>query len=145
MTGFVTTYQGYVMPAQCDGLGHFNVQYYFAAISDAMFGFQTRLGLAPSVTRDQGLSFAVVHSDAAFKAELVTGDVYRLDTAILRIGGKSATFLHRFVRVEDEVLAMESRFTAVLFDTRLRRAVTIPDEIRRAAEPFLISENDTPE
>lgn len=141
MTGFVTTYTGYVMPAQCDSLGHMNLQFYFGAIGDGMFALQTRLGLGPKAVRDRGLSFAVVHAESDFKAELHAGDVIRLDSAILELGNRTATFRHRLMRIEDEALTFTCLFTTVLFDTRARRAVEIPDDIRAAAAPYLVEDD----
>jgi acyl-CoA thioester hydrolase len=42
---FVETYRATVAPADCDHLGHMNVQHYFAAVSDGMFAIMARLGL----------------------------------------------------------------------------------------------------
>jgi acyl-CoA thioesterase FadM len=48
---FVETYRATVAPADCDHLGHMNVQHYFAAVSDGMFAIMVRLGLCPEEIR----------------------------------------------------------------------------------------------
>ncbi|MHA1569608.1 MAG: acyl-CoA thioesterase [Alphaproteobacteria bacterium] len=136
--GYVETYRAVVAPAQCDHLGHMNVQHYFAAVSDGMFSIQTRLGLGPSQVKKRGLSFAVVHAETDFKRELVAGDVIRLLSSIDSLGSKSATFHHRLFRVEDDELAFETRFKCVLLDLAGRQAHPIPDDIRGHAESVLV-------
>ena len=143
MSGLTATYQDYVMPSMCDHLDHMNVQYYFAAVSDGMFAFQTKFGLGPKAVKERGLSFAVVRAETDFRSELSAGDVIRLDSGLLEIGSKSATFLHRLVRIEDESLAMQTKFKAVLFDLNARRAAEIPDDIRKAMAPFVVDEADS--
>jgi hypothetical protein len=62
MPGFVETYRATVAPADCDHLGHMNVQHYFAAVSDGMFAIMVRLGLGPEEIRRRQISFAVVRA-----------------------------------------------------------------------------------
>jgi hypothetical protein len=40
------------IPADCDHLGHMNVQHYFAAVSDGMFAMMVCLGLGPEEISD---------------------------------------------------------------------------------------------
>jgi acyl-CoA thioester hydrolase len=135
--GFIETYRSVVAPAQCDHLGHMNVQHYFAAVSDGMFALQTHLGLGPSQVSERKLSFAVVRAETDFKRELVAGDVIRLLSGVEALGGKSATFRHRLLRVEDDELAFETLFKCVLLDLAGRQAHPIPDDIRSRAESLM--------
>ena len=48
---FVETYRATVAAADCDHLGHMNVQHYFAAVSEGMFAIMVRLGLDPEEIR----------------------------------------------------------------------------------------------
>ena len=72
---FVETYRATVGPADCDHLGHMNVQHYFAAVSDGMFAIMVRLGLGPEEIRQRQISFAVVRAETDFHHELHPGDV----------------------------------------------------------------------
>lgn len=137
MSERMETYRAVVAPKQCDHLGHMNVQYYFAAVSDGMFAFQTGLGLGPSQLRERQLSFAVVQAESSFRRELVAGDVVRLTTWVEKVGTKSASFLHALERVEDGEVAFEARFNAVLLDLATRKATEIPPDIRTALEGHL--------
>lgn len=138
MGGFVTTFQGAVAPWQCDALGHMNVQHYFAAIGDGMFNIQTMLGLGSRAMGERKLSFAVVHAETDFLAELVPGDVIRLETAIAGVTEKMGHFLHRLVRGEDGKLAMRTQFHCVMMDLATRKSARVPDDVRTNAEPFLV-------
>lgn len=137
---FMETYRAVVSPSDCDHLGHMNVSRYFAACSDGVFAFQTALGLGRrSMTEERKLSFAVVRAESDFKSEIMAGEVVALRTGVLEIGGKSLTFLHRLVKVEDETVAFETVFRCVMLDLEARRAAAIPDDIREKAAAYMIS------
>lgn len=136
---FVETYRTVVAPADCDHLGHMNVSRYFAACSDGVISFQTRLGLGPSDLRDgRRLSFAVVRVESDFKAELHAGEVICLRTGIDQIGGKWVVFRHRLIRAEDEFVVFETKFQCVLLDLATRRAVELPDDVSNKAHQMAL-------
>ena len=66
VTPIFVTYRATVAPADCDHLAHMNVQHYFAAASDGMFGIMVRLGLGPEEIRRPQMAFAVVHAETDF-------------------------------------------------------------------------------
>ena len=133
MPTFVETYRATVAPAQCDHLGHMNVQHYFAAVSDGMFAIMIRLGLGPEEIRRRQMSFAVVHAETDFHQELRAGDVVALESTVLEVCGKSATFQHRLKDVATGAIAMSTKFKCVLLDLDKRQAISTPDDIRAAA------------
>jgi len=71
--GEVLTWQGVVAPADCDHLGHMNVQHYFAAAGDGMFAFGHEYGLSTGEVTRRRMCFVVVHSEADFRRELRGG------------------------------------------------------------------------
>jgi acyl-CoA thioester hydrolase len=133
MPTYVETFRATVSPAECDHLGHMNVQHYFAAVSDGMFALMVHLRLGPEEIRRRQMSFAVVRAETDFHKELHAGDVVALESTVLKIGGKSATFHHRLRNVATDALAMSTQFTCVLLDLGTRQATAIPDDVRRAA------------
>ncbi len=134
----MTTYRASVDPSHCDFLGHMNVSRYFAACSDAVFALQAELGLTPEDMRSgRRLSFAVVHAESDFRAELRAGDLLRMDTSVEEIGTKSMTFRHRLYRCPDETLSFETTFKGVLLSLETRRAVEVPDDVRERASAFM--------
>lgn len=133
MTTHLETFRATVAPADCDHLGHMNVQHYFAAVSDGMFAVMARLGLGPSEIRRRQMSFAVVRAETEFHQELHAGDVVALESTILKLGEKSATFHHRLRNVATDALAISTEFKCVLLDLEKRQACLVPDDIRSAA------------
>jgi len=135
------TFRSVVDPADCDFLGHMNVSGYFAACSDGVFAIQSEMGLtANDMRKGRRLSFAVVHAESDFKAELSAGDAIRLETSITEIGSKSMNFRHCLIRSEDDAVAFETGFKCVLLNLATRRAAEIPGDVRAAASEWLASE-----
>lgn len=124
------TYRGTVAPADCDDLGHMNVQHYFRAVSDGMFSLMAEVGLGPTEMRARKMSFAVVHAETDFKAELIAGDVIALRSRVQAIGHKSAEFRHELINVASGQTVMSTRFKCVLLDLERRVAVEVPPDIR---------------
>ena len=111
-----------------------NVSKYFAACSDAVFAVQSELGLTAQDMREgRRLSFAVVHAESDFKAELSAGDSIWMESAVEGIGGKSMTFRHQLFRGPDRMLAFETQFKCVLLSLETRLAVDVPQDVRAAA------------
>jgi len=134
----MTTFRSIVDPADCDFLGHMNVSRYFAACSDGVFAIQSEMGLTANDMRTgRRLSFAVVHAECDFKAELSAGDAIRLDTSIIEIGTKSILFRHCLVRSEDNAVAFETQFKCVMLNLETRRSADIPDDVRGKAIVWL--------
>ena len=113
---FQDTCRTTIAPADCDHLGHMNVQHYFAAVSDGMFALMVRLGLGPEEIRRRQLSFAVVRAETDFQRELRAGDVIALESTVTKLGEKSATFQHRLKNVASGAIAMTTEFKCVLLD-----------------------------
>jgi acyl-CoA thioester hydrolase len=134
---FVQTYLATVAPGDCDHLGHMNVQHYFGAVGDGMFAIMVRLGLGPEEIRRRQISFAVVRAETDFHRELRAGDVMALESTVLTLGEKSATFHHRLKNVATGNIAMSTEFKCVLLDLETRKAASIPDDIRAAAAQLI--------
>ncbi len=132
---------GVVQNDDCDVLGHMNVSRYIAACSDAVFALQRDIGMNEEDFKNgRKASFAVVHMESDFRAELHAGDGFYVTTEIARIGGKSLTFHHRLYRDRDDALAFDARFTTVLLSLETRRAVTIDADLRADLAPWLAAD-----
>jgi acyl-CoA thioester hydrolase len=107
---FIETYRGAVRREDCDDLGHMNVQRYFAAVSDGMFAMMSRLGLTLEKIQRRQISFAVVHAETDFHRELRSGDLMLLESTVLKLGDKSATFQHRLRNISTDCVAMTTDF-----------------------------------
>jgi acyl-CoA thioester hydrolase len=141
MANYVETFRGTVAPADCDHLGHMNVQHYFRAVSDGMFAVMIHLGLTPEEIRRRKLSFAVVRAETEFHRELHAGDIVALESTVLKVGEKSATFHHRLRNAATRDLAMSTEFKCVLLDLDRRQATVVPEDIRNAVAKVFPDKN----
>jgi acyl-CoA thioester hydrolase len=132
MPTYVDTFRATIAPADCDHLGHMNVQHYFRAVSDGMFAVMVRVGLTPEEIRRRKLSFAVVRAETEFHRELYAGDVIVLQSTIMKVGEKSALFHHRLRNAATDEIAMSTEFKCVLLDLEKRQATVVPEDIRNA-------------
>jgi acyl-CoA thioester hydrolase len=98
-----------------------------------MFSIMIRLGLGPEEIRQRQISFAVVRAETDFHRELRAGDVVVLESAVLKLGEKSATFHHRLKNAATGHIAMSTDFKCVLLDLQKRQATLIPADVRAAA------------
>lgn len=138
---YVETLRAVVSADDCDALGHMNVQHYFRAISDGMFVMMERLCLSPSEIARRRLSFAVVRAESDFRRELRAGDAFVLESTIQQTGDKLIVFEHRLRTVLTDEMAMTTTYKCVLLDLDRRRAVPVPDDIRRSALALIPSLN----
>lgn len=123
-----------VAPRDCDILGHMNVAAYIDAVSDAMFAVQTAAGLGRAALTATRRSFVAAHIAADYRAEMLAGEVFTITSHVLHVGTKSARFGHRMTRLSDGATVFQAENVSVLFDLDARRAVAIPDDLRRALE-----------
>ena len=123
-----------VAPRDCDILGHMNVAAYIDAVSDAMFMLQAMLGLDRATIDQNRRSFVAAHIDADYRAEMLAGDVFSMDSRVLHVGTKSARFGHRMIRLSDGACVFEARNVSVYFDLAERRALAMPEGLRQALE-----------
>ena len=134
----MVSFRSVVDPSDCDFLGHMNVSRYFAACSYGVFAIQSEMGLTANDMREgRRLSFAVVHAESDFRAELSAGEAIRLETSIVELGSKSLTFRHKLIRSDDGAIAFETIFKCVLLDLGARQAATIPEDVRKKATDWL--------
>jgi acyl-CoA thioester hydrolase len=102
-----------------------------------MFAIMIRLGLGPDEIRRRQISFAVVRAETDLHHELRAGDVIALESAVLKLGEKSATFHHRLKNAATGVISMSTEFKGVLLDLQKRQATSITDDIRAAAAQLM--------
>lgn len=119
-------------PAQCDAMGHMNVQYYVSAFDQAMWGLVYALGWrrgeGPSVT-----GFADVRHDIRYRSELAAGVPFRVYSMPVKAGHSSFVSLHHMFNVETGALAAEMEMTSVHFDLVNRVAIPVPVVLKDAA------------
>lgn len=137
MARFMETYRTTVDAAQCDALGHLNIQHYYAALWEGAIVLISKLGLPPDEIARRGIGFAAARVETDFRRELRAGDELVLESALERLGRKSITVLHCMRHGAGGEPVMESVVTAVLMDLHERTALPIPDDLRASARPLL--------
>lgn len=125
----------------CDELGHLNVSGFVYFCNRAGMVLIEAMGWPPGKANlGRRYSFATVHMVSDYLAELHAGEKIAVHTAISAIGTKSATFDNRITRA-DGSLAFRSSWKSALMDLDSRRAVAIPDDMRAAMQPYLMTED----
>ena len=102
-----------VTKSQCDELGHMNIQYYYAALSDGMFRVMELIGIPKEDIPTRRTSFALHKEEAEFLVELKLGDEFYVATALSRIGIKSIIFENRFFSVLNDHILFKAKFISV--------------------------------
>ena len=133
MPNYIETFRCTVSLADCDHLGHMNVQHYLRAVSDGMFSLMIHLGLTPDEIRRRSISFAAVHAEMDFHHELNAGDVIALESTVVKLENKSGTFHHRLKNAATGEIAMSAEIKGVLLDLKTRKGTVIPEDVRTAA------------
>lgn len=130
------TYSGVVYPANCDAMGHMNVQYYVAAFDQAMWHLVHALGYRTEWQKEKGEGWADVQHNVTFSKELAVGSLFHVESAVSNIGGKSLTTFHRLYDMNGQLCA-SNEIKSVYFHLVERKGLVLPDEIRSNAEKHL--------
>src|SRR3954471_12915508 len=139
-TQLIETYRGRVAVWECDHLGHMNVQFYVARISDAPLRLSGAIGVTAAYVRERRRALATVHQDISFITELKPGDLIAMHGAVLSVEGKKLRFLHRMTRVEDGRHVMTAKVLMVGMDLEQRKSVVLDDFVAESARKLLVEE-----
>jgi acyl-CoA thioester hydrolase len=131
------TFRGLVYPAQCDAMGHMNVQHYVAAFDQAMWHLVHEIGYRKPATPGTGHGWADVRHVVDYRRELPAGSLYKVMSGIGKVGRSSLVTIHRMVASEDDELAAECEMTSVYFDLSTRASCPMPQSLREAAMALL--------
>lgn len=131
----------------CDPAGIVYFPRFFALFHDAMeTWFAARLGLAyAELVVGRKLGFPAVHTGADFRAPCALGDAIAVELRVARLG-RSTIDLRYAVRGAAGDLRVEGATTCVVMDLdpaspNFRRAVAIPEDLRRALEAFMAADD----
>jgi acyl-CoA thioester hydrolase len=136
------TFRGVVYPAHCDAMGHMNVQHFTAAFDQAMWHLVTRLGYCPSWVTDRREGWADVRYLINFRKELRAGELFHVESAVIKVGDTSLLTHHCILNTERREPAAELEMTSVYFDLEKRVSRPVPADIRSAAEQWLNEKGD---
>jgi acyl-CoA thioester hydrolase len=131
----ISVYKGVAHPWLCDVMGHMTTRHYVAMFDDASYHLLHQVFDWDSAqAADSGLGWADVKHVIEYQQEVGSGDLLEVNGEIARLGGKSITVHYQMYNLSRDQLAATLESTSVLFDTRARKAVVLPDEMRAMAE-----------
>ena len=131
-------FNGVCHPWHCDVMGHMTTRHYVAMFDDASYHCLYRLfGWTGKDAQTSNLGFADVKHTIDYLDEVHEGDLIEIRGHLIKIGGKSVTVKYEMRRSSDQAVLATLESISVLFDTKARSAVTIPDEFRSRASQFL--------
>lgn len=126
------TFRGVVYPAECDAMGHMNIQHYVAAFDRAMWHLVHALGYDPAWQQSRREGFADVRHETDYRRELSAGSLFLIHSTVAAIGRSSLTIAHVMRDAAGETVA-EMQMKSVYFDLAARRSLPLPEIIRDRA------------
>ncbi len=131
------TYKGAVYPWHCDHMGHMNVMWYVGKFDEATWAFFSGLSLTPAFLRDAGRGMAAVEQQITYKREAFAGDVLEIRSRLLEVKSKSLRFAHEMRDLASGEIAATTEIVGVHTDTKARKAVALPDDVRARADELI--------
>lgn len=140
--GWMETFRGVVYPWDCDHLGHLNVKNYVGFFDQGSFHLLSALGFSFHDQQESGVTLVDAQHTIRYLNEQRVGSLVKVESAVVKIGTKSVTVLHRMINTETGVEAATSEVVAVCFDLNSRSSIPIPDDIRLRLDRHLVA-NET--
>ena len=126
-----------VLPAHCDGYGHMNVRNYAAFFDDAGWHVLAMAGISLAEVKRRGLGTVVVTLTIDFHREIVAGQLALVRGAVTRVGNKSLAYELRLYEADSMTHCATEKAVEVCFDTRERKGVPLPDDLRKKLEALV--------
>ncbi|WP_439629005.1 acyl-CoA thioesterase [Shinella sp.] len=127
------TYQGVVYPAQCDAMGHMNVQFYIAAFDQSLWHLMAAALYSAAWIAERREGWADRRYEIDFRQELPVGSLFEVHSAVVKVGRTSLTTRHWLTNKADGVLCAELLAVSVYFDLEGRKSLPLPAAIVTAA------------
>lgn len=133
MTESTITYRGTVYPWQCDHMGHMNSMWYVEKFDEASWQLLARLGLSRLRFQEQGVGMVAVEQHIEYKRELLAGDIVSVSSTITDVMDKALRMVHEMRNDETGLLVARTTIVDVHLDSRARRALSLPVDVRARA------------
>ena len=127
-----------VMPAQCDSYGHMNVRHYAAMFDDAGWHVLGKAGISLGDVRRRGLGTVMATLTIEFHHEIAAGQLVLIQGAITKVGTKSFSYELRLYEADSMTHCASEKALEVCFDTRSRKGIALPDDMKRKLEALAI-------
>jgi acyl-CoA thioester hydrolase len=126
-----------VLPAHCDGYGHMNVRHYAGFFDDAGWHILGMAGISLAEIKRRGLGTVMASLAIEFHHEITAGQLALIRGAVTRVGTKSFAHELRLYESDSMTHCATQKSVEVCFDTRERKAVALPDDVRKKLEAAL--------
>lgn len=130
MEDWYDVHRSIVMPAQCDHYGHMNVRHYASVFDEAGWQILAIAGISLTDIRARGLGTVVASITIDFHREVKAGQLILIKGAVTRVGAKSFQHELRLYEVDSMAHCATQKTVEVCFDTSVRAAVALPDDMR---------------
>lgn len=131
------TYKGVVYPWHCDHMGHMNVMWYVGKFDEATWAFFASAGLTPAWLRENDRGMAAIEQKLCYLREAMPGDALEIYTRPLEIKDKTIRFISDMIDCETGKTAATCELVGVHLDTKLRKSVALPENVRKKLEGLL--------
>ena len=139
---WMETCRGVVYPWHCDQLGHMNVQHYVGHFDIAAFHLLAELGFKADGQQDSGITLVDAQHTIQFKNEQRLGTLFKIESALLKVGTKSVVAMHRLRNIETSVIGATTEIVAVCFDLSTRSSIPIPVKTRKQLKAYIMDPGD---
>ena len=134
---------GSVRPEWIDYNGHMTDSRYHQVFGDAMDALCRRLGVDESY-RAAGHMFFTVETHNTHRAELRTGEMYRVESRVLKVDAKRLHVMHSVYRARDQTLAATGEQMHLHVNTSAGKTAAMPEAMRRALEQLQAQQASKP-
>jgi len=126
-----------VLPAHCDGYGHMNVRHYAGFFDDAGWHMLAMAGISLSEVKARGLGTVMASLTIEFHHEITAGQLALVRGAVTRVGTKSFGHELRLYEADSMTHCATQKSVEVCFDTKARKGVPLPDDLRAKLQTIL--------
>lgn len=131
------TYDGTVLPQECDEFGHLNIAHYVAKFDAANHRIYARIGLSPPVRQQLGLACVAVENAIRYKSELRCGDMLLARSVIVGFQDPLAHFVTELWRPNDRAASAIFEEIACCFDVATRSPARFPESVAQTIERLI--------
>ncbi len=140
MSEFAPIYRGSVNAWECDVMGHLNLQFYAAKLSEGLGHLSHALGLAP----DQAAQLRSRHAFSRYLGELHAGAVLDIRAAVLAVDSDSIDILAEIVNAESRKVSASFELRFDNFDPVTQTSMPWSDEAHRHMTAMITERSDNP-
>ena len=144
-TGWTETYRGMVKAWECDAFEHFTVAYYYERMIDAVLNLLDEVEAGPVYIHEDRRALVTVATVGRFDSELLEGDIHHVESGFIGCDGAVARTGHKLLDSANGRLCAAFTISLRHMDMDTRKAVAMPEPLRRAIESRLVEWDRPPD